>query len=83
MLSCSFRQQKILQQLYEHAPTGNMLNHHAAGLVSKNRIVAIGTNNYRSYINGQQVTSTHAEIDALHKYVRQFRQCKLSCPQAE
>jgi deoxycytidylate deaminase len=79
-MEISVPQQKLINIAVQQALVSSMKSHHGAVLALRGKVISTGTNHSRGYINGQTVVSCHAEIDALYSFVRQSRQCKLSCP---
>lgn len=77
MTSLSRSQQRIVLQAMELAIDSDMQSRHGCIITKNSKILSTGTNNLRTYVNGRQILSCHAEIDALYRYVRQSRQCEL------
>lgn len=59
------REERLTIKLMEVAERSNMFNRHGAVLVKGGKIYACGSNSTRGCINGNAVTSIHAEIDAI------------------
>lgn len=77
MVTLSQTQERILNLAMGVAEDSDMQSRHGCIITRNSKVISTGTNSLRSYINGRQVLSCHAEIDALYRYVRQSRQCKL------
>lgn len=78
MTTLSSGQERLLQLAVEQAFNSTMQNRHGCVVARKCKALTVGNNHTRTYLNRQQLVSCHAEIDALYKYMRQSRQCKLS-----
>lgn len=77
MTKLSRNQQRILALAMEVAIDSEMQSRHGCIITKNSKVLSTGTNSLRSYVNGRQILSCHAEIDALYRYVRQSRQCEL------
>ncbi len=78
-MELSTRQQQLVSIATRYALDSTMQSKHGCVLAFHGKLVTAGTNHNRCCVNGQQVVSCHAEIDALYKHIRRSRQCKLSC----
>ncbi len=78
-MDLSTRQQQLVSLATQYALDSTMQSRHGCVLALHGKPLSAGTNHPRCCINGQQVVSCHAEIDALYKHIRQSRHCKLSC----
>lgn len=77
MNSTSNNQQKLINLAIQVAMEGDMKNKHGCVLACKGKVITKCSNHMRGTINNQMIVSCHAEIGALHKYMRQSRQYEL------
>jgi deoxycytidylate deaminase len=59
------REARIVNRLVNIADGSTMCFRHSAALVKGGKVYSIGKNSDRACINGNAVTSTHAEVDAI------------------
>lgn len=64
------RENRIVDHLVKKAYESDMASMHAACIVSGGKILHEGNNSHREFINGHRVSSIHAEIAALHEYLK-------------
>ncbi len=60
------RSDRIVSRLIKKASQSDMESMHAACIVNGGKIMNVMNNSHREFINGQRVSSTHAEIAAIH-----------------
>ena len=76
MDNLTVREARIVKFLINNATRSTMQSRHAAGLVQGGSILEVGINSKREFVNGNQVSSTHAEMSAIFRGLRRSSKLK-------
>lgn len=77
MATLSTGKMRLLNAAIETAHSSEMTSRHGSVLAKNNKLISVGTNYNRNYLNGQRIMSCHAEIDALYRYLSTFSSDKI------